>query len=226
MIVMLKTQGLQNLDAVRAFLAGTQTLGFEAPGREATYEWIAGELRRFGYLRLSKPDKGLVRRYLEKVTGRSRAQVTRLITQFRNTGRIRDRRGPPAKPFAQRYTAADVRLLAEVDALLGTLSGPTTRKLCERAYTVFGDARYAPAWPGSPTATSTTSARPSPISACAAPWTRPAPCRSPSANGASPGRTAAPASCASIPSIKATSTVGRKGRSLWSHNGRFQPPST
>jgi transposase InsO family protein len=143
MIVMLMTQGLQDLNQVRAFLAGTQALGFEAPARAAAYDWIAAELRRFGYARLSRPDKGLVRHYLEKVAGLSRAQVTRLITQFRCTGRIRDRRGPPAKPFTQRYTAADVRLLAEVDALHGTLSGPATRKLCERAYTVFGDARYA-----------------------------------------------------------------------------------
>jgi transposase InsO family protein len=143
MIVMLNTQGLQDLDQIRAFLAGAQTLSFEAPTRAAAYDWIAAELRRFGYLRLSKPDKGLVRRYLEKVTGRSRAQITRLITQFRDTGRIRDRHGPPAQPFARRYTLADIRLLAEIDALHGTLSGPATRKLCERAYTVFGDIRYA-----------------------------------------------------------------------------------
>ena len=37
MIVMLKTHGLHDRDAVRALLAGTQALGFEAPGREATY---------------------------------------------------------------------------------------------------------------------------------------------------------------------------------------------
>mgnify|MGYP000399794042 CR=1 FL=1 len=40
-------------------------------------------------------------------------------------------------------TITDGRLLAEVDTLHGTLSGPATRKLCERAYTRFGDARYA-----------------------------------------------------------------------------------
>jgi hypothetical protein len=63
--------------------------------------------------------------------------MTRLITQLRATGRIRDRRGPPAKPFARRYTPADVRLLAEIDSLPGTLSGPalptigpTARPLC------------------------------------------------------------------------------------------------
>lgn len=143
MIVTLKTQGLQTLEQIQAFLEGTQTLGFEAPARTAAYDWIAAELRRWGYLRLSKAGKGLVRRYLEKVTGISRAQLGRLIAQFRHSGRIRDRRGAPSKPFTRRYTAADVRLLAELDALHGTLSGPTTRKLCERAYTVYADQRFA-----------------------------------------------------------------------------------
>ena len=80
-----------------------------------TYEWIVAGRRRLKYLRLGKADKGLVRRYLEKVSGLSRAQMTRLIRQSRDTGRIRDRRGPPAKPFARRYTPADLRLLAELD---------------------------------------------------------------------------------------------------------------
>jgi len=139
---MLKTQGLQSLEQIRAFLEGTQALGFEAPARKDAYDWVAKELRRFHYLQLGKTDKGLVRRYLEKVTGFSRAQMTRLIQQFRTSGRIRDRRGPPAKPFPRRYTPADVRLLAELDTLHGTLSGPATRKLCERAFQLFGDARY------------------------------------------------------------------------------------
>lgn len=38
--------------------------------------------------------------------------------------------------------AKDVPLLAEIDTLHGTLSGPATRKLRERAYTLFGDASY------------------------------------------------------------------------------------
>lgn len=117
---MLKTQGFHSLEQIRAFLEGSQPLGIEVPAREAAYDWMAAELRRFGYTRLGKADKGLVRHYLEKVTGLSGAQTTRLITQFRNTGRIRDRRGKPAKPFARRYTPADVRLLAELDVLHGT----------------------------------------------------------------------------------------------------------
>lgn len=142
MIVTLRTEGLQSLEQIKAFLEGSTSLGFEPPGREVVYGWVAAELRRFGYARLGKADKGLVRRYLAKVTSLSRAQLTRLITQFVQTGQISDRRGRPARPFPRRYTAEDVRLLAEIDSLHNTLSGPATRKLCERAYSLFGDSRY------------------------------------------------------------------------------------
>ncbi|MHB8248248.1 MAG: transposase family protein [Acidithiobacillus sp.] len=139
---MLTTQGLQTLEQIRAFLEGSQPLGFEALPRDSAYDFIAQTLRQFGYARLGKADKGLLRSYLCKVTGLSRAQMTRLIAQFHHDGRIRDRRGTPTRPFPRRYTREDVALLAKVDALHDTLSGPATRKLCWRAYTVFGDARF------------------------------------------------------------------------------------
>jgi len=60
MIVTLQTQGLQSLEQVRAFLQGSQSLGFEVPNREATYEFIAQTLRHFAYTRLGKADKGLL----------------------------------------------------------------------------------------------------------------------------------------------------------------------
>ena len=43
MIVTLKTQGLQTLEQVHAFLAGAQPLDFEAPSRQTTYAWLAAE---------------------------------------------------------------------------------------------------------------------------------------------------------------------------------------
>ena len=55
----------------------------------------------------------------------------------------RHRRPPrPPAPLPPRYTKADIGLLAEVDALHGTLSGPATRQLCIRALHVFGDHRF------------------------------------------------------------------------------------
>ena len=62
--------------------------------------------------------------------------------QHQTTGAICDRRGAPRRPFPRRYTSAHVGLLAEVDALHGTLSGPATHKLCARAFHLFGDRRF------------------------------------------------------------------------------------
>jgi len=142
MIMKLHTQGLQTFDQVQAFLKGSQGLDLEISSRHEAYEFIGRTLRQFRYPGCSRAQKGLVRAYLGKVTGLSRAQITRLIGRWQASGRLCDRRGPPAKPFARRYTDADVRALADLDALHGTLSGPATRKLCERAYHVFGERRY------------------------------------------------------------------------------------
>lgn len=144
MIVTLKTSSTPTLDQVRAFLDGSQPFELHIPDREQAYAFIADTLRGLRYGRLKRPDKGLLRRYLIKVTGFSRQQLTRLIARYRTQGRLNDRRHqPPAKPFAKRYTPADILALAELDALHGTLSGPATKKLCERAFTLYGDTRYA-----------------------------------------------------------------------------------
>ena len=142
MILKLETERLSTLDEVRMFVAGSAAVDFAGLDRESTYEFTRRTLARFGYGRLGKADKGLLRRYLTKATGLSRAQVARLIAQHVATGRIVDRRGgAPSKPFARVYTAADARRLAEADELLGQLSGPATRAVMRREFEVFGDAR-------------------------------------------------------------------------------------
>ena len=142
MIVKLHTQGLQTFDDVQAFLDGSQTLDLEVTDREQAYAFIDQTLRRFRYRSCSRGHKGLLRRYLIKVTGLSRAQVTRLIERHGRSGRLSDRRGAPARPFRRRYTDADIRRLAEIDQLHGTPAGPAARKLCERQFRLFDDARY------------------------------------------------------------------------------------
>lgn len=142
MIVTLQTAGLQTLAQVRAFVEGNQPVAFSLTDRSSGHFWMAETLKRFRYTHCTRTDKGLLRRYLAKVTGLSRAQVTRAITQFLAGGVIEDRRKAPVRPFVRRYTVADIRLLAEVDVLHSTLSGPATRKLCERLFQVFGDTRF------------------------------------------------------------------------------------
>ena len=143
MILSLGIERLHTLDQVRAFLAGSEPVDFSPRSREEVYVFVQRMLARFDYARLGKADKGAVRRFLAKTTGLSRAQLTRLVGQYLDTGRIVDRRGgAPARPFARRYTPADIRLLAEVDATLGQMAGPATREVMRREYEVFGDERF------------------------------------------------------------------------------------
>lgn len=131
-----------SLEQIRAFLEGTEELRFEASDRRELYEWVERTLVQQEYLCLGRRDKGLVRRYLAKMTGLGRAQVTRLIGQYRKRGEVRVKRYRRPR-FATRYNAKDIELLGEVDEAHETLSGPATRKLLERAYHDFGDARFA-----------------------------------------------------------------------------------
>ena len=138
----LHTQNVASLEQIERFLEGTSEIDFRAPDRASRRDWIAQVLRQFHYAKRRRRERGLLLRFLTKVTGYSPAQMKRLIAQFYAERHLRDRRGPPAQPFARRYTLADSHALAELDALHGNLSGPATRKLAERAFERFGDPRY------------------------------------------------------------------------------------
>jgi transposase len=132
---------VETLEQVRQFLGGVAVMAITIPSKTECYRWIQGTLVRFQYLSLGKTDRGLVRRYLQQISGYSRAQIARLIKQYRKTGRIQ-RRQRTVKGFTSKYTRADIGLLAQLDELHSTLSGPATKKLCERAWQVFKQAEY------------------------------------------------------------------------------------
>ena len=141
MVIDMDDAQLQTLDQVRAFLEGTAAMGFSVAPDER-YEFVARTVRRFSYSRLKRADKGVVLRFLARVSGYSRQQLTRLVQRAGARAPLAKRYRASRSSFARHYTTADVRLLAEIDALHGTLSGPATKKLMERACHVFGDARY------------------------------------------------------------------------------------
>ena len=78
-----------SLRQIRAFLEASEEVRFEAKGQAGLDEWVGQTLREQGYNRLSKKGKGLVKRYISKMSGLSRAQVTRLISRYDETGEVR-----------------------------------------------------------------------------------------------------------------------------------------
>ena len=141
MVIDMEEAKLQTVAQIKAFLDGTTEVAFRAPKAEQ-YGFIERVLKRHGYAMHGRADKGVLLRYLERMTGLSRQQVTRLVQGYCENGRLSKRQRAPKHGFARRYTASDMALLAEVDALHNTLSGPATKKLMERAFAVFDDARF------------------------------------------------------------------------------------
>lgn len=129
------------LEEMGRFLDGSEEIVFAAEGKAEMYGWIGKVLEGRDYERLSKAGRGLVKRFLEKVSGRSRAQITRLVERWRREGRL-EARGGRRRRFARRYTAEDVRLLAELDEAHEALSGPATKRILGREWEVYGKREY------------------------------------------------------------------------------------
>ena len=131
-----------SLEAIGCFIAASQEIQFEAEDRQQLYGWVERVLVEQEYAQQGKAARGLLRRYVERMTGLSRAQVTRLIARYTATGRVvatvyRRRR------FPERYTRADIELLATVDEAHETLSGPATRRILQREFDLYGKPEYA-----------------------------------------------------------------------------------
>jgi transposase InsO family protein len=131
----------QSLEQIRAFLEVSGEVRFQAQDRQGVYGWASGILRQQDYGGLKREGKGLLRRYLAKMTGLSRAQVTRLIGSYQQGGEVKARPYQRHR-FPQRYTRADIELLAQADEAHETLSGPATQKILQREWYEFQDARY------------------------------------------------------------------------------------
>jgi len=134
-------KSLQTIEQVRQFLEGSEAVEFRGLTAKEKYRWIEEVLIRFRYHRLKRDEKGVIRRYIQKVTGYSRSQASRFIREYQQTGRLR-RTQYRRHRFARKYTSSDVILLARTDELHAYLSGPATKRVMEREYGVYGQTEF------------------------------------------------------------------------------------
>ena len=129
------------LAEMKEFVTGQGGLSWRIEDRQQAYRVIERTLKQHGYRKLTKGQKGIVRGFLAKITGLSRAQLTRLVQRWTKTRRIE--RKPARQPrFPRRYSDADIALLAEVDAAHEDLSGPAVRHLLRREWEVYGNPEF------------------------------------------------------------------------------------
>ena len=129
------------LTEMQEFVEGSRAVQWTACGRQAIYDFLRRVLETQEYPRLSKGQKGIVRRFLLRLTGLSRAQLTRLVRQWVRRGCIQVQ---PVRRhrFPGRYTRQDIALLAAVDAAHEGLSGPAVRRIVQREQQVLGQPEF------------------------------------------------------------------------------------
>jgi len=130
-----------SLEQIQAFLDASEEIAFKGVERGEVYDWITQVLCEQEYWKQKRRMKGILRLYIGKMTGLSRAQMTRLLRRYRDSGTVRERIYRRNR-FASRYTRADVELLAGVDEVHESLSGPATQKILYREFHDYGDRRY------------------------------------------------------------------------------------
>lgn len=129
------------LEQMKALVESSQAVRFSIDGRQSLYGLMERVLTKQRYAERSRQERGIVKRFLSKVTGRSRAQTTRLISQWMEARTIQAKE-PVRHKFWTKYSKEDARLLAEVDAALEDMSGPAVRRVLQREYEAFDHQEY------------------------------------------------------------------------------------
>lgn len=135
-------ENLTTIEELDNFNQGNQAIAFTVLGnKQERYQFIQQSLIKFRYITLSKPDKGVVSRYLIKTTGYSRQQLTRLIKQYKEMGNIS---WHPCRSngFSTIYDNNDIKLLVEMDKRHDDICGHAIKKLMERAYKKYEQQEY------------------------------------------------------------------------------------
>jgi hypothetical protein len=147
MVINMNETRLRTIEQIEQFLNASEQIEFIAHGDDSErYEHISRVLNRFDYPQRSKRQRGVLRVYLQRTTGYSRAQVTRLVTQWHGNRLasvpLKKRYRAPAAPFACKYTPSDIKLLVEMDKANEDVCGPAIAHLLQRAFRDYGDVRY------------------------------------------------------------------------------------
>jgi len=141
MVIIMNDSKLSSIAQVKNFLSESGAIEFKKKFRKEAYSWIEDTLRRFHYVILTKKEKGLIRRYLMKVTGYSKSQLTRQIAQYRKTGEVRIKEYERNK-FKKKYTPQDIQLLAQMARLHDSPNGAALKKTLERMAREYGQEEY------------------------------------------------------------------------------------
>jgi hypothetical protein len=134
-------ENIASIAQLKSFLKEVAVINFSInnignKNKQEMYDWVGTVLQKFRYFSLEKKEKIVVIDYIEKITGRSRPQVKKLIKKKKKFGKIR-LSAIKKNIFPILYNTSDIARLIETDNAHGRLSGPATKRILQREYSVF-----------------------------------------------------------------------------------------
>jgi len=133
---------LDNLKEIDEFLQGSKRLVLRLETISEKYNFIDETVDRFEYLKLKKKDKRIVLKYLKKLTGYKKAQLTRLVSRASLGDLVKKKYQRPSETTNRIYLPADIKLLEKTDEYHLRLSSHATHEILRREYEVFHHADF------------------------------------------------------------------------------------
>lgn len=132
--------GLDNFNKLDNFLRASKEVKFSGSTKQEKYTWIKEILIKFKFGSLKKKGRGLVREYIQKMTGYSNTQMSVLILQYLE-GKLCLKEYQRNK-FTTKFLPSDIALLVKTDNIHQRLNGVTTKKILEREYQIYDHLEY------------------------------------------------------------------------------------
>ena len=139
-ITMLNPTAL-SLAEIKGFVQAPKAINFKSKSRPERNEWLEHILRQHRYYQALKPEKTIIRKYIQTMTGLSRQQLTRLIADYRKRGTLKPKAYQRHK-FPKIYGLEEIALLADIDNAHSCLSGPATKQIIKEDYELFKKTEY------------------------------------------------------------------------------------
>lgn len=131
---------ISSISGLLEFVKGSNKFEIKLESIEEKYGLIKETIKKFGYAKLPRKEKHIVRLYLKKLTGYKKAQLNRLIAKA--IDKKLDHKTYERKNPHQIYTTEDVKLLEQTDALHRRLNRFSTKEILRRETEVFGLDKY------------------------------------------------------------------------------------
>jgi len=136
---------INSIEEMKNFLQANNKIQFKVETRKDKYNYISEILIKHKYKKARKKHRGIIKKYLSKVTGYESSQIKRLIKKWKQ-GKLLcelEKISNNKNGFKRKYDPEDIALLIKTDVAHKTRCGRVTSEHLKRELFVFGKDEYA-----------------------------------------------------------------------------------